>query len=411
MNNPDRIRVDQAAAQLAGDAAEMLDALCEIPANGVTGEGYPETVAFISSAFEESGLTVKHVPVPRQELDDLWGADLKKSHEFLQVTNHAPRTIVMASDDPAKEAAVHLSNHYDLWGSVRDTRAGTVAQIMAARALRNSGVSLVGGLVVSATPDGHLGGRTGAGYLVKQGLGRTPVVILGSTSGADTVTLGFKGEVWLRVTVNGKSAHPSRPQDGVNSIEAMTHIQLALMQLAQKYENQRSDFPILPPESNRPTIAMCRVSANLDSTAIPASCDLYVDRRLNPDESAADAVDEIKRTVTEAVAGWPVTTQVDVIEEQDSATTSPDRPVVEIFRHNIEEVVGKRHREAVWSHFFDFRFFSTEWGADTIAYSPGADRTRSPGGSQGSAVSRDELTQGIRVLALGLYDLLSAERD
>src|SRR3989344_4918360 len=76
-------------------------------------------------------------------------------------------------------------------------------------------------LAVVLTSDEELGGRDGAGALVKKGL-RPKVVVLPDGGENWTVQRGAKGIYQLEVEVRGKSGHSSRPWTGQNAIEELT---------------------------------------------------------------------------------------------------------------------------------------------------------------------------------------------
>src|SRR5262249_12925786 len=141
---------------------------------------------------------------------------------------------------------------------------------------------LRGDLFVSATPDNHLGGETGAGYLAESGRGRSDLVVTGSPGGPTTLGLGYKGALWLKITTHGKPAAASEPHDGVAAIAKMVEIHGALSQLGVELAGMPSAWPIAPPEANVPTLVPARIQGG--GHGVADRCEMFVDRRLTPEE-------------------------------------------------------------------------------------------------------------------------------
>lgn len=398
---------------LGQEALTTLADLSRSPAIARSCEGYLECTNYIAQYLDAAGLSVQRLEVPEDYLRRFWGKDLQRSHEYLPTDRLGPRTIVIGRwPGSTSEPGLHLTNHYDVWKWGEQELAGTVSQLVAVKALKRAGVQLRRDLYVSATPDNHLGGETGAGYLTEQGLGKSPLVISSAPGGVRTVTLGYKGALWIKITTHGQTAACSRPHQGVNAIEGMMRVQQQLALLNERYSTRRSEWPISPSEAARPTLVMSRIMAS-DSVCgvwIPDTCSLYVDRRLTPEESTEQALEEIRAAVGLGFSGGGgEPPDVEVVHLAENSATSASSMLARTLARNIREVVGQEPRNAVWSYYTEFRFFPTAWGADTVNYSPGrpssADLDQSIdeiGGPLGSA----ELLAGIKVLALSVYDLL-----
>lgn len=393
--------ISRSAKKLGEEAASLLRKFSEICADPATGKGYEETVELIAGYLKGVGVDVKYVSVPKEFLEKDWGNDLSRSKEYISVKKFSPRNIVTGRlEGERAEVGVHLTHNYDLWKGVREERAGTVAQLVALKALAVSGVKTRLSLFFSATPDAHLGSETGAGYLVAEGLGRSGIVVTGNPGGADTLTLGYKGKLWGTVTVSGKGAHSARPDEGVNAIDEMMIVQQKMIELDTSYKQRHSSLPVVPESAKRPTLTVCRIESNIESVLLPEVCEIYIDRRVNPDESMKEAEAEVRSALMAASAELTFEPQLTWLREVEPAATDPKGRVACTFGANIHKLVGSAPTHAIWPNYGGFRLFTSEWGAETIGYNPG----RPVGGKD--SVSDEELTLGVEILALSLYDLL-----
>lgn len=409
---------------------ELVDVTCELikfPTNAPTGSNYIECTNLISEKLKEVGLEVQKIDVPKEKLESLWGERLEKSLEYLEVEKFSPRVIVLGTwAGTVGKPSLHLNNHYDqfLYGweqtakgnpfeptvkedkifgkGASDPWAGTASILMAVKALRRAGVELKGDLFVSATPDNHLGGESGAGYLVDRGYGKSDMAILGHPGGADTVILGYKGASWTEITTLGKAVHPSEPHEGINAIEKMMKIQRAIYELDQRFEKLRSKWPILPPESSRPTIVM--VNINACGTSVPDKCVMHVDRRVTPEETMEGAKEEILEEIRKLEKeDKDLKVEVRTIHVAENPVTPADSHLAKTIMKNIRETLGVEPKTAVYAYYTDFRFFPVKWGAQTVNYSPGLPVVyRGPG----EYVPIQDLVAATKVLALTIMDLL-----
>src|SRR5581483_4008439 len=108
-------------------------------------------------------------------------------------------------------------------GSV-DMKAGIAACLAAVSALQRSGFEPGGRLLMHFVADEEALGTHGAKYLVENGYceGVTEAIV-GEPSEMHLVT-SERGAVWLKIITEGRSAHGSTPQLGVNAIEHMARV-------------------------------------------------------------------------------------------------------------------------------------------------------------------------------------------
>jgi succinyl-diaminopimelate desuccinylase len=421
-----RRKLIECVDEQAGDLSSTLIDLATMPAFGTTGKGYPEIVAFLGSALSDAGLSVDTVEIPTEYLRKHWGENLERSAQYIPVCEPVPRAIVLGQlgESRSCERNLHLTQHYDLPNTresvarvssfngcvsapgVSTCRAGILAILVAVRAVTLTRLELIGNLFVSFTPDNHLGGETGAGYLVHKGYGKSGLVITGSESGPDTLVLGYKGAAWIRITTYGRPAGASTPHLGINAIDKMANIQRALSVIATQTKRS-SRLPIVPPEAMRSSIVCSKIESS--GWGVPTKCVMFIDRRIGPDETVQDVLREIEETIEILrTQDKDLRADVDMVHAVEAATTDPGAALAVTLSENIRRVLGVEPKNAVLPYYTEFRVFAHEWNAQVVNYSPGR-LSHVVGDPERVRVS--DVISAAKVLAFTIADLLTADMN
>jgi acetylornithine deacetylase len=122
-------------------------------------------------------------------------------------------------------------------------KGGDTSMIMAAEAIRQSGVRLRGDLVIACVV-GELQGGVGTVHLLKSGL-RTDMAIVTEPYGAHNVITTHAGVLEMAISTVGRSTHVSRPQYRIDAIENMGRVIDALKHIKFRH-TPRADLPALP---------------------------------------------------------------------------------------------------------------------------------------------------------------------
>jgi acetylornithine deacetylase len=131
-----------------------------------------------------------------------------------------------------------------LYGAgIYNMKGGVTSMIMAAEAIRESGVELKGDLVMACVA-GELQGGVGTVHLLESGV-RTDMAVVTEPYGADNVITTHAGVTELAISTLGYSQHISRMEEAVDAIEKMYKAIEALKQVKFRY-TPRADLPGLP---------------------------------------------------------------------------------------------------------------------------------------------------------------------
>lgn len=113
-----------------------------------------------------------------------------------------------------------------MWGrGTVDMKGALAAELAAIKAVKDASGGLPVNVMLGATVDDEIAGDMGQKYVLAEGLRgvkwpRPDFHVLGEATSLN-ITGVFKGRIWLRVAVRGKTAHGGAPQEGVNAIDKL----------------------------------------------------------------------------------------------------------------------------------------------------------------------------------------------
>ena len=169
--------------------------------------------------------------------------------------------------------------------------------IHAAIALKRSGTRIPGRLIFSAVM-GEEEGQIGMRDLLDRGM-KADGFVSTQWSTAGRVAISYRGVCWLEVTTTGRSAHGSRPIEGVNAVEEMAS--LVLPRLKAVRLPIHADDPAAGPFVN-----LAAVNGGDVANVVPDTCRALLDYRITPGQRTESLLQEIEKAVDELRLRYPV---------------------------------------------------------------------------------------------------------
>ncbi|MFI6094691.1 ArgE/DapE family deacylase [Lentzea sp. NPDC051213] len=112
------------------------------------------------------------------------------------------------------------------------------------------------------------------------------------------VTLAHKGFVWFDVEIEGKAAHGSRPELGVDAIAKAGHFLVALEQLGQRLKHEHHLL-------GTGTVHASLISGGEEASTYPSSCRITLERRTVPGETPESVEAELAAVLDHLTATVP----------------------------------------------------------------------------------------------------------
>jgi len=294
-----------------------------------------------------------------------------------------------------------------IWGrGAADMKGGLAAAMIAAAAIKRSGVRLGGALVVGALVDEE-GDMIGARHLCDTPLGRALSAAVICEPEQNELCLEQRGVVWARVTVRGRMAHGAMPEAGINPIAALGAALSLAPQLERRLRRLCRRSAYLRPPTVTPTTVRSPLAGVAQSNVIPAAAEATLDIRLTsgPDEPAITA--EIDSFCREAAAKTPgVAVSWKAVNGFRMATrVERSEPLVKAMSAAVKEVTGHPPRFGGVPGSTDGTILRSTLGIPIVTCGPG---NRLIPHQVDEYVEIDELVEAARIYTVTALNFLEA---
>jgi len=373
----------------SADAVVTLQQLVGIPTVNPPGENYAAITSRLVKELTNAGLATKRYTISRA----LLRRSLPPEQQVFPRFNVLGKLAVRGA-----KKTIHFNAHYDVvpvsgkWrhgspfsGAVErgwifgrgtsDMKGSMASLLLALRALRATGTAPKMNVEVSFTADEETDSALGAGWLVDHAPIRPDYAIVMEGGEGGQVCCGHNGVVWLEVTVHGRAAHGSQPELGVNALEKMSALVLALEDYKRKLA--RRTFVTPSGATMRPTINVGGVFASGPGgkiNTVPNEARFSIDRRVLAIENHAAAERELRAFLATAAKKIPrCRITVAKVSENFACFRPPKHP---FFAAMAESVTRVRRAKAVFNvstGFNDMHFFAQHRKIPTIGYGPGGE--------------------------------------
>jgi len=223
-----------------------------------------------------------------------------------------------------------------------DMKSGLAAAMAAVAAIKRSGVSLGGRLVVGALVDEE-GDMIGAKHLCTTPLGRALTAAIICEPEQNELCLEQRGVVWARVTVRGRMAHGAMPEAGVNPITALGALLREAPALERRLRKLCKRSPYLRPPTVTPTVVLAPVQGVPQSNVIPSMAQATLDVRLTPGPDAETIGKEIDLACQRAMEACPgATVEWHAVNGYRMATrVEREEPLVKAMMKGVRQATGR----------------------------------------------------------------------
>ena len=272
------------------EAIELLDALVRI--DSVTpwlipgGAGEAEIAADLAERLVRLGLeaTIEEIEPGRSNvIGRLRGAGTGPT---ICLNAHADTVGYASWPDRALTPVVDGDRMTGL--GVADDKGGCATALLALTDLARRGVRLNGDILVAFVADEE-GVSIGTEHLVAHHAEEIDLAIVLEPEGSDLVIAEHQGFGWIDVVVNGRPAHGSAPEEGV---DAIVHLAEVITRLA---ELDRTVWTASPdPINGRTVFHTGTVSGGTDYATYPSQAVLGIEIGTQPGETLANRVADIE---------------------------------------------------------------------------------------------------------------------
>jgi succinyl-diaminopimelate desuccinylase len=272
----------------------------------------------------------------------------------------------------------------------------------ATRALESLGVPLKGGVELYFTYDEEFGGELGPGWLLAQGLIKPDLLIAAGFS--YQVVTGHNGCLQMEVTVHGKMGHAAVPDTAVDALQAATQILNALYHQNTLYKQVKSQVKGI----HHPYLNVGLIQGGTNTNVVPGKVVLKLDRRMIPEEVPAEVEADIRRVITQAVAGRPgITVDIKRLLLANALKPLPgNQPLVSALCSHASTVFGEPIEASGTPLYTDARLFC-ERGIPAVLYGCGPRTVLQSNAKRADEhIELEDLRRATKVVARALGELL-----
>ena len=305
---------------------------------------------------------------------------------------------------------------------VQNMKGGLASIIMAAEAVRTSGVRLRGDLVVACVL-GETQGGEGTNFLMASGL-RTDMAVVAEPFGAGNLVTVHSGIVHMAIHTYGVTGHVRQLEGTINAVVKMTAIINALQQVEFTCQ-PREDLPDLPKLNVGSVIGGLGEDYILvEPPYIPDMCTIIVDVHFLPGQTVDSIVADIRRVLGPLLAEDPeLSYEIEIPPPDffkgrrrlvmDPLDVPQDAEIVQAVARSHEDVTGQTPQAigTVLPYSYTANDTCHLWNAGIPCLLYGPSVIRGSGDEDDSCVIISEMVQCTKVIALTALDVCQAESE
>jgi succinyl-diaminopimelate desuccinylase len=392
------------------EQVRCLQALVQVPTDTPPGNNAPHAER-TARILEGYGYTVEKHAVPEAIVHD-YGLESITNLIVRRRFGEGGRTIALNAHGDVVPPGEGWS-HDPYGGEVVDGklygRASAVSKsdfstfIFALRALESLGAPLKGAIELHFTYDEEFGGELGPGWLLKHKLTKPDLLIAAGFS--YEVVTAHNGCLQMEVTVHGKMAHAAIPHTGVDALQGAVAILNALYHQNTLYKAVSSKVPGI----THPYLNVGRIEGGTNTNVVPGKVVFKLDRRMIPEENAAEVEASIRGVIAEAVATFPGIT-VDIRRLLLAHSLSPlpgNSPLVAALQKHGETVFGEPLPTSGTPLYTDVRLYCAE-GIPAVIYGAGPRTVLESNAKRADEhLVLEDLRRATKVVARALCELMS----
>ncbi len=278
----------------------------------------------------------------------------------------------------------------------------------ALRALEAVAKPSKGSVELHFTYDEEFGGEVGPDWLLKEGITQPDLMIAAGFSYA--VIVAHNGCLQMEITVHGQNSHAAIPDGSIDALQGANHIMSALYALNADYKKITSSVEGI----THPYLNIGTIEGGTNTNVIPGKVTFKLDRRMIPEEDAAQVEQSMRDTIAKAAASYQPprgsgAIRVDIRRMLLAHAMKPlpgNQPLVHALQKHGGEVFGEPIAALGTPLYTDVRLY-VERGIPGVIYGAGPRTVRESNAKRADErLALEDLRRATKVIARSLADLL-----
>jgi LysW-gamma-L-lysine carboxypeptidase len=174
----------------------------------------------------------------------------------------------------------------------------------------------------------------GVRHLITQGI-HADYAVFGEPSGVENITIGYKGQIQLKVTCRTQTGHSSTPWLYENALEKSYELWLQIKNSYPPLEKADSPF-------NAITACLTKVAGGRATSVIPFESEMYIDIRVPPQFTTAQVIEETRKVIAQYEAANPIVAVKATVEDTvEPFEVNKSSPLVHTLSSSVRKVLNK----------------------------------------------------------------------
>jgi LysW-gamma-L-lysine carboxypeptidase len=245
-----------------------------------------------------------------------------------------------------------------------DAKGPLAAMIMAALAAAKE-PSFKGKILVAAVVEEEATSR-GVKHLITQGI-EADYAIFGEPSGVENVTIGYKGQIQLKIVLKTETGHASTPWLYDNSLEKA-------IELWKQIKNA-SSYPSLDPSAspyNAVTACLVKLVGGRATSVVPFEAEMNLDVRVPIQFSTNQVFEQIQKIITKYQTANPkVSVKATVLDTVEPFEVNKASPLVHVLASSVRKVLNKPATLLHKTGTGDMNILGKAMNLPIVTYGPG----------------------------------------
>jgi len=245
-----------------------------------------------------------------------------------------------------------------------DAKGPLAAMVMAAAAAAKE-PGFKGKILVASVVEEEATSR-GVKHLITQGI-KADYAIFGEPSGVENVTIGYKGQIQLKIVCRTQTGHASMPWLYENALEKAYEL----------WGQIKNAYPYPSPEpSESPfdavTACLVKVTGGRATSVVPFEAELNIDVRVPIQFSTAQVFAEIEELIAKYQAANPkVTAKATVLDTVEPFEVNKASPLVHVLSSSVRKVLNKPATLLRKTGTGDMNILGKAMNLPIVTYGPG----------------------------------------
>jgi len=245
-----------------------------------------------------------------------------------------------------------------------DAKGPLAAMVMAASASSKE-PGFKGKILVASVVEEEATSR-GVKHLITQGI-TADYAIFGEPSGVENITIGYKGQIQLKIVCKTETGHASTPWLYDNALEKA-------YELWEQIKNA-SSYPSLDPSAspyNAVTACLVKVVGGRATSVVPFEAEINLDIRVPIQFSTAQVFEQIEKIITKyQAANQKVSVKATVLDTVEPFEVNKASPLVHVLSSSVRKVLTKPATLLHKTGTGDMNILGKAMNLPIVTYGPG----------------------------------------